>query len=83
MSGKVESSRSAGVSPALLSRQASAIDLQSHSPLRSSRMRSNSLKTNDGCHVYPSQNPEADFPGFGSSNSGKNPSPFFHHAHEE
>lgn len=43
---------------AFLSRQPSAIGLQFCSSHRSSRIRSNSLKTNDGCHGYPSRNRE-------------------------
>ena len=50
--------------PASLSRQPSAIGLQFCSSHRSSRIRSNSLKTNDGCHGYPSQNREGNLHAF-------------------
>ncbi len=41
-----------------------------------SRMCSNSLKTNDGRHVYPSRNREDNFPDFGRF-AAKNPIPLF------
>ncbi len=85
MSGGVEGSRSAGlprakpkgVSPVRLSRQPSAIGLQFYSTHLPSRIRSNSLKTNDGCHGYPSRNREDDFPGFRSLGGEKIHSSFF------
>jgi hypothetical protein len=43
----------------------------------SSRICSNSLKTNDGRHVYPSQNREDDFPSFGPLRGEKSHSSFF------
>ena len=93
MFGEVQGSRSGGLprakpkggsltvrkfeGSAFLSRQPSAIVLQFCSSHRSSRMCSNSLKTNDGCHVYPSQNPGADFPDLGSPSGEKIRSSFF------
>ncbi len=93
MFGEVEGSRSGGLprakpkggsltlrkfeGSAFLSRQPSATVLQFCSSHRSSRMCSNSLKTNDGCHVYPSRNREDDFPGFRSLGGEKIHSSFF------
>lgn len=49
---------------AFLSRRPSAIDLQFCSSHQSSRISSNSLKTKDGCHGYPSQNREGNLHAF-------------------
>ncbi len=68
MLGEVEGSRNAGLPRAkpkgsrLLRRDLPRL-YSTHLP---SRISSNSLKTNDGCHGYPSRNREDDFPGFRS-----------------
>lgn len=69
MFGEVEGSLSAGL-PRLYS-----TDLPS-------RISSNSLKTNDGRHGYPSRNREDNFPVLGAL-AAKNPLPFFHRGHQE
>jgi hypothetical protein len=42
-----------------------------------SRIHSNSLKTNDGCHGYPSRNREDNFPDFGPLSGEEFHSSFF------
>jgi hypothetical protein len=78
MFGEVGSSRSARLpqaKPALLRRGLPRL-YSTHVP---SRICSNSLKTNDGRHVYPSQNRGDSVPAFGSLR-GENPIPLFHPA---
>jgi len=55
----------------------SAFELQFYPSHRTSRTRSNSLKTNNGRRVYPSQVREDDFLGFRSLSGEKIHSPFF------
>jgi hypothetical protein len=55
----------------------SAISLQFYSTHLPSRIHSNSLKTNEGRHRYPSQNRERNFPAFGPPRGEKFHSTFF------
>ena len=67
---------------AFLSRQPGAIVLQFCSSHLSSRIYSNSMKTNDGRHGYPSQNRADNLPGFGPF-AARIPFHFFHGAYRE
>ena len=76
MFGEVGSGRSARLAlakPTLLRRDLARL----YSQHVTSRIHSNSLKSNDGCHGYPSRNREANFPDFGPLRGEEFHSSFF------